>query len=137
MRFSSFKFVIAILGLALAVACATEPQPSQTRAQRRSYLDQINTPLTDSWNGLVKNQIAKLKAATASVVAEQMTVTVLAAVGGDGRVQSVRLYKSSGIKAVDELALDAFRSASPLPPPPGYVLRGGLANVHWDFNLRK
>jgi TonB family protein len=137
MRIASFRTVVTILGLAFAVACATEPQKPAARSQRVTYLDQINVPLTDAWNAGVRTEIAKLKTATAAVPSEKMTATVLGVVGADGKVQSVRLVKSSGVKIVDQLALRSFQQASPLPAPPPYVVRKGVANVHWDFNLKK
>lgn len=136
-RSTSVRSVIAILGLVLAVACATEPLHQTNRPERKSYLDQINTPLTESWNTEVRSQIGRLKSATANVQAEKMTATVLGAVSPDGKVQTVRLIKSSGVKIIDDLAVEAFKQASPLPPPPPYVIRKGFANVHWDFNLKK
>lgn len=136
-KLTSFKIGVAILGLTVAIACATEPQQPTGRQERKSYLDQISMPLTESWNSGVRTQVAKLKSVTASVPGDKLTTTVLGSVSSDGKVQSVQIVRSSGVKAVDELAIESFKRASPLPAPPPYVIRKGVASVHWDFNLKK
>lgn len=131
----TMRALLCILALGALLGCATDaPKPAN---RPRTYLDQVTVPLTDSWNNQVRTNVDRLKSATAGQMGEQLTTRVIATLSKDGKVQTLRIAKTSGVKMVDDIALSAFRQASPLPPPPMRIVRNGVAQFSWDFNLKK
>ena len=53
-----------------------------------------------------------------------------------GEVQSIELRKSSGVAILDEYAMRAVRLASPFPPVPDAISKGGLP-IHGIFRYHR
>ena len=48
----------------------------------------------------------------------------------------VQVLEDSGLRDLDEAAVDAFREAAPFPnPPQGIVEKDGTVKIRWDFVL--
>ncbi len=133
------SLIAAALSISAFVGCATTDDRSFSgeEPRPRTYPQLISRKVTDEWNLEVKNQTDLLRAETARVPGNRLTVGVMVAISEDGTVQGVRVSKSSGVKTMDELAMLTFHRVSPLPPPPVRAVRNGTLQLPWDFNLNK
>ncbi len=74
----------------------------------------------------VLRQITRLRRPNAPV---RGTVTVSFAIASSGGLADVRVGRSSGVAALDQLALDHIRRAAPFPPPPA----GAQTSFRFEF----
>lgn len=135
-----FSIFFTLMICASFIGCASlgdGPSMDERPARPTTYPQLISPRVTEEWNLNVGNQAERLKIETARVRASRLTVGVIALVAADGTVQGVRIIRSSGLRTMDELAMITFKRVSPLPRPPSRAVRGGYAQVPWEFNLEK
>lgn len=84
-----------------------------------------------TWETQVKVQLNRLKKYPPDAISRHRTGVALVAFVVDqrGEVISSRLVKSSGTMSLDTEALAVLQRASPLPQPPGEMLRAGQVPV--------
>ncbi|SDK27684.1 TonB family protein [Aliiruegeria lutimaris] len=86
--------------------------------------------LVARWGGGIRARIARNKRYPTAAGRAAGTATVALSVGRDGRLQSVRIARSSGNAILDAAALDAVRRAAPFAPAPR-----GLADQRYSFTV--
>lgn len=62
------------------------------------------------------------------------TVAVLVGIMEDGSLRGVDLLRSSGSTVLDQEAIKEIEEAAPFPPPPAYLMRGGLTVLERDVH---
>lgn len=84
-----------------------------------------------TWETRVKVQLNRLKKYPQDAIARHRTgvAQVAFVVDARGEIVSSRLLKSSGTMSMDREALAVLQRASPLPPPPGDMLKAGQVPV--------
>ena len=50
-----------------------------------------------------------------------------------GNIVRVRLKSTSGVKELDDAAVESFNKAGPFPNPPHEMLKQGQAEIEWGF----
>ncbi len=50
-----------------------------------------------------------------------------------GEIVKIQLKSTSGIKELDQVAIDSFNQAGPFPNPPKGMMKNGLATIQWGF----
>lgn len=106
-----------------------------------SLSDKISAPMNSdstqsasakvTWETRVKVQLNRLKKYPQDAIARHRTgvAQVAFVVDARGEIVSSRLLKSSGTMSMDREALAVLQRASPLPPPPGDMLKAGQVPV--------
>ena len=51
----------------------------------------------------------------------------------NGNIVRVHLKGSSGVKELDDAAIESFNNAGPFPNPPKGMVRNGKASIEWGF----
>ena len=69
--------------------------------------------------------------------AEEDRITRVIIILDDGGIlQGVQVLEESGVRDLDDAAVEAFRAAAPFPnPPKGIIEDDGTVKIHWDFVL--
>jgi protein TonB len=53
-----------------------------------------------------------------------------------GTLVNVQVLSDSGVRDLDDAAIEAFRAAAPFPnPPKGIIETDGTVKIRWDFVL--
>jgi len=104
------------------------------------YYQRIKTQLNQWWQPGVKERVSRLmsKGRTIASVSESgggNKVTKLIIVLNDaGTLVKVQILSESGVRDLDEAAVEAFRQAAPFPnPPKGMIENDGTIKIRWDF----
>lgn len=103
-----------------------------------SYYNRIRKQLSQHWEGRVREKLSKLfKEGRAPAATNQDRITKLMIVLNEkGTLVRVQVLSDSGIRDLDDAAIEAFRAAAPFPNPPKGIVDGdGTVKIRWDFVL--
>lgn len=103
-----------------------------------SYYNRIRKQLSQHWEGRVREKLTKLfKEGRAPAATNKDRVTkVLIVLNDAGTLVRVQVLSDSGVRDLDDAAVQAFRDAAPFPnPPKGIVETDGTVKIRWDFVL--
>lgn len=103
-----------------------------------SYYNRIRKQLSQHWEGRVREKLTKLfKEGRAPAATNKDRITKLMIVLNDrGTLVRVQVLSDSGIRDLDDAAIEAFRAAAPFPNPPKGIVEGdGTVKIRWDFVL--
>lgn len=103
-----------------------------------SYYNRIRKQLSQHWEGRVREKLTKLfKEGRAPAATNKDRVTkVLIVLNDAGTLVRVQVLSDSGVRDLDDAAIEAFRDAAPFPnPPKGIVETDGTVKIRWDFVL--
>ena len=91
----------------------------------RAVLSSAGSRSGEEYKGLVFGRLGRSSGAVERARAQHLRgqVIVSFAVDDHGQVADLKIIQSSGVPAVDSLALDMVREAAPFPPPPPGVTR--------------
>lgn len=100
------------------------------------YYQRIKNQLNQFWQPQVKQKVSRLMTQGRTIASDSNNkVTKLIIVLNDaGTLVKVQVIGESGVRDLDEAAVDAFRQAAPFPnPPKGMVENDGTIKIRWDF----
>jgi protein TonB len=103
-----------------------------------SYYNRIRRQLAQHWEGKVREKLSKFyreHRAPASLNEDRIT-KVIVILNSAGTLVKVQIMSDSGIRDLDDAAIEAFRAAAPFPnPPKGIIESDGTVKIRWDFVL--
>ena len=99
------------------------------------YYQRIKKQLNQFWQPEVKQKVSRLMTQGRTIASENSKITKLIIVLNDaGTLVKVQVIGESGVRDLDDAAVDAFRQAAPFPnPPKGMVETDGTIKIRWDF----
>lgn len=103
-----------------------------------SYYNRIRKQLSQHWEGRVREKLSRLfREGRAPAATNRDRITKLMIVLNDkGTLVRVQILSDSGVRDLDDAAIEAFRAAAPFPnPPKGIVENDGTVKIRWDFVL--
>lgn len=102
-----------------------------------TYYQRIRTQIRQFWEPSIRAKVKKIFAQGRSIASEKDHITrVVIILDKDGNLMRVQVVGESGLKDLDDAAVEAFRAAEPFPnPPKGIVERDGTIKINWDFIL--
>ena len=99
------------------------------------YYTRIRTQLNQWWQPKVQEKVSKLmsKGRTIAATANKNTKVIIV-LNDVGHLVKVQVLGASGVRELDDAAVEAFRQAAPFPnPPKGLVDADGTIKIRWDF----
>ena len=98
------------------------------------YYNRIKTQLNQWWVPQVQQKFTKMMKQGRSIASEESKITKLVIVlNGVGNLVKVQVLAESGVRDLDEAAIEAFRQAAPFPnPPKGMIESDGTVKIRWD-----
>ena len=103
-----------------------------------TYYQRIRSRIRQYWEPCVRKQVLKIFAEGRSIASAEDHITrVIVVLDRHGNLVKVEVVGQSGIRELDDAAVEAFREAAPFPhPPKGIVGRDGYIRINWDFILQ-
>lgn len=98
------------------------------------YYNRIKTQLNQWWVPQVQQKFTKMMKQGRTIASEENKVTKLVIVlNGEGSLVKVQVLAESGVRDLDDAAVEAFRQAAPFPnPPKGMIDDDGTVKIRWD-----
>ncbi len=102
-----------------------------------SYYSRIKERLRIFWEPKIKEKITRLFMSGRHLASAEERITKLViTLDRAGKLIRVQVLGESGLKDLDDAAVEAFQAAAPFPnPPTGIVENDGTIKIRWDFIL--
>lgn len=102
-----------------------------------TYYARIKDKLRQYWEPKIKDKVQRLLAQGRTIASSEDRITkMIITLDKRGVLVKVQVIGESGIRDLDDAAVEAFRSAAPFPNPPiGIVDSDGTIKIRWDFVL--
>lgn len=102
-----------------------------------TYFNRIRRQLSQHWEPKVRDKLTKMFRQGRSIASDQDRITkLLIVLNPSGILVKVQVVSDSGVRDLDDAAIEAFKSAAPFPnPPQGIVDPDGTVKIRWDFIL--
>jgi TonB family protein len=102
-----------------------------------SYYSRIKDRLRQYWEPKIKQKISRMLNQGRKLASEQNHITkMIITLDSEGTLVRVQVISESGVRDLDEAAIEAFQAAAPFPnPPKGIVAPDGTIKIRWDFVL--
>ncbi len=102
-----------------------------------SYYARIREQIRQHWEPGVRETVRLIYRSGRSPASARDRITqVVVTLDHQGFLIKVEVISPSGVKELDDIAIEAFRSAAPFPnPPQGLVESDGTIKIRWDFVL--
>jgi len=102
-----------------------------------TYYNRIRKQLSQYWEPKVREKMTTMFKQGRTIASSQdRTTKLLIVLNSVGTLVTVQVLSDSGVRDLDEAAVEAFRSAAPFPnPPKGIIESDGTVKIRWDFVL--
>ena len=100
-----------------------------------SYYQRIQNQIRQYWEPSIREKVRRIFASGRTIASERdHTTRVIIVLDREGNLIKVQVVGESGVKDLDDAAVEAFRAAAPFPnPPKGMTDKDGTIRVNWDF----
>ena len=104
-----------------------------------SFYQRVRENLRYHWESKLDQKIQEaIKNELFLDLRQNFKTKVIAILSQKGRLLHIHLIERSGVKRLDEAAIEAFQAAGPFPnPPQGMVDSNGVVKIRWDFILER
>lgn len=98
------------------------------------FYNRIRQKLEQFWGVNIQEQADKIYKEGRSLASDSNLITGLTiSLNGKGEIVQIRVNSTSGMKELDEAAIQSFNQAGPFPNPPKGMLKDGKATIEWGF----
>ena len=102
-----------------------------------TYYNRIRKQLSQYWEPKVREKVNTMFQQGRKIAsAQDRTTKLLIVLNSTGTLVTVQVLSDSGVRDLDDAAIEAFRAAAPFPnPPKGIIETDGTVKIRWDFVL--
>ncbi len=101
------------------------------------FYDRIRKKLEQFWGASLREKANNFNRAGRGFPAFSDKITSLrVTIDNLGNIVRVYLKTSSGVKELDDAAIESFNQAGPFPNPPREMVESGTANIEWGFVVK-
>jgi TonB family protein len=98
------------------------------------FYHRIRQKLEQFWGRNLQSQADKIFKSGRSIASDKNHVTsLIISLDKSGDIIGVNIKSTSGVKELDDAAVDAFNDAGPFPNPPSKMIKNGVATIEWSF----
>ncbi len=101
------------------------------------FYHRIKQRLEQYWGNSIQKKASALWRSGRRMPASENRITSLeVTLDHNGRVVRVNVKGSSGVRELDEAAIESFNRAGPFPNPPKGMVKNGHARIQWGFVVK-
>jgi protein TonB len=102
-----------------------------------TYYNRIRKQLSQFWEPKVREKVNTMFQQGRKIAsAQDRTTKLLIVLNSVGTLVTVQVLSDSGVRDLDDAAIEAFKAAAPFPnPPKGIIETDGTVKIRWDFVL--
>ncbi len=98
------------------------------------FYHRIRQKLEQFWGLNIQEQADKIFQQGRSIASDSNLVTGLTIIlDTEGKIVNIIVKSTSGVKELDDAAVESFNQAGPFPNPPKGMLNQGVATIEWGF----
>jgi TonB family protein len=102
-----------------------------------TYYNRIRKQLSQYWEPKVREKMSSMFKQGRTIASATDRITkLLIVLNSTGTLVNVQVMSDSGVRDLDDAAVEAFKAAAPFPnPPKGIIENDGTVKIRWDFVL--
>ncbi len=101
------------------------------------FYQRIKQKLEQHWGATIQEKAKRLYRTGRRLPASDNLITAIAVILDDkGKVIDIKIEGSSGIRELDQAAIESFNKAGPFPNPPKGLVVDGRAIIQWGFVVK-
>jgi protein TonB len=101
------------------------------------FYHRIRQKLEQYWGSTIQSKAKNLYKSGRRLPASENLITAIAVTLDDkGNIVDIKIEGTSGIRELDQAAIESFNKAGPFPNPPKGLLVGGRATIQWGFVVK-
>jgi protein TonB len=101
------------------------------------FYHRIKTQLEQYWGRTLQAKVKALHKSGRKIAAVDNRITSLViTLDTRGAIKDIALKSTSGLKALDDAAIESFNQAGPFPNPPRGMVKNGHATIEWGFVVK-
>lgn len=101
------------------------------------FYHRIRQKLEQFWGRSIQEKAANIFRAGRRLPASENLITSLqVTLNESGEIVAVKILGASGVKELDDAAIESFNEAGPFPNPPKELLVNGKATIDWGFVVK-
>lgn len=101
------------------------------------FYHRIRQKLEQYWGSSIQNKAKHLYKSGRRLPASENLITAITVTLDDrGNILEIQINGTSGIRELDQAAIESFNKAGPFPNPPKGLLVGGRAVIQWGFVVK-
>lgn len=101
------------------------------------FYHRIRQKLEQHWGSSIKDKARNLyRSGRRMPASENLITSVTVTLNDHGQIVDMQIEGTSGVRELDQAAIDSFNKAGPFPNPPKGLLVGGRATIQWGFVVK-
>lgn len=101
------------------------------------FYHRIKQKLEQYWgNSLRKKAEALFKQGRRIPASENRITSLTITMDSMGDIVDIKINATSGVRELDDAAIESFKQAGPFPNPPKGMMKDGLAQIEWGFVVK-
>lgn len=101
------------------------------------FFHRIRQKLEQFWGKSIQEKAEALfKAGRRLPASESLTTSLQVTLNAKGEIIGVKILGASGVRELDDAAIESFNQAGPFPNPPQDLLVNGKATIEWGFVVK-
>jgi TonB family protein len=111
--------------------------PNTTEFKYYGFYHRIRQKLEQYWGSTIQSKAKNLYKSGRRLPASENLITAITVTLDDrGNILDIKIDGTSGIRELDQAAIESFNKAGPFPNPPKGLLVGGRAVIQWGFVVK-
>ena len=101
------------------------------------FYHRIRQKLEQHWGSSIKDKAKNLyRSGRRMPASENLITSVAVTLDETGKILDMQIQGTSGVRELDQAAIESFNKAGPFPNPPKGLLIGGRATIQWGFVVK-
>ncbi|MFA6237104.1 MAG: cell envelope integrity protein TolA [Bacteriovorax sp.] len=101
------------------------------------FYHRIRQKLEQYWGSTIQSKAKNLYKSGRRLPASENLITAITVILDDrGQILDIKIDGTSGVRELDQAAIESFNKAGPFPNPPKGLLIGGRAVIQWGFVVK-
>ncbi len=101
------------------------------------FYHRIRQKLEQHWGSSIKDKAKNLyRSGRRMPASENLITSVTVTLDDHGQIVDMQIEGTSGVRELDQAAIESFNKAGPFPNPPKGLLVGGRATIQWGFVVK-
>ncbi|MFZ4712792.1 MAG: TonB family protein [Bacteriovoracaceae bacterium] len=101
------------------------------------FYHRIRQKLEQFWGNSIREKAKSMYATGRRLPAtENLITSITVDINEQGEIVHVKVVGTSGVRELDDAAVESFNKAGPFPNPPQGMIKNGLATIEWGFVVK-
>lgn len=107
-----------------------------TQYKYYGFYFRIRQKLEQFWGRSIQEKAEALIKEGRELAQDDLITALVVTLNAQGEIKSIEIKGASGVKELDDAAVESFNQAGPFPHPPRGLIENGLVKIEWGFVVK-